>query len=383
MLSRRLSLFLLACSFFVAASAAFGQSGVRPAPSPTPEEAQEEERIFTEEVRVPVFAFDENGRFDPRLEVDDVLVNEDGVPQQVKSVRRLPASVLILLGAGGEVSPFMRTTTTRAIGLNVLKNLRDGDQIAALSFSGKTEVLHGWTEDRTQVARALKSKLISGPGSDLSRAVVRAVELLREQPVGNRHLVLITDAVDTASSTEYSEAQRRLIAAQTTLHVISYTEVGRREMKKKPKEAPGMAQSRADIATVGIDPTRPPGARIGTGGMNPSINPGSVNSGIRLDPELRRRRKAYERDMKRGEGRLKTLADETGGRLLLAGTTDEMVEQGGEVAREIDAQYVVTYQPKRPLRTAPAAEYRRIHVGARRVGLSLRARRGYVVGTMR
>jgi hypothetical protein len=87
--------------------------------------------------------------------------------------------------------------------------------------------------------------------------------------------------------------------------------------------------------------------------------------------------------MKRGEGRLKTLAEETGGRILLAGTTEEMVEQGGEVAREIDAQYVVTYQPKRPLRTAPATEYRRIHVGARRVGLTLRARRGYVVGTMR
>ncbi len=87
--------------------------------------------------------------------------------------------------------------------------------------------------------------------------------------------------------------------------------------------------------------------------------------------------------MKRGEGRLKTLAEETGGRILLAGTTEEMVEQGEEVAREIDAQYVVTYQPKRPLRAASATEYRRIHVGARRIGLTLRARRGYVVGTMR
>ena len=205
MLSRRsyLSLVAFVFAFAVAASSALAQSGVRPKPSPTPEEAPDEEKIFTEEVRVPVFAFDEQGRFDPRLEVDDVLVNEDGVPQQVKSVRRLPASVLILLGAGGEVSPFMRTNTTRAIAMNVLKTLREGDQIAALSFSGKTEVLHGWTEDKVQVAR------------------------------------------------------------------------------------------------------------------------------------------------------------------------------------EIDAQYVVTYQPKRPLRTAPATEYRRIHVGARRVGLALRARRGYVVGTMR
>ena len=60
-----------------------------------------------------------------------------------------------------------------------------------------------------------------------------------------------------------------------------------------------------------------------------------------------------------------------------------MVAQAGEVAREIGTQYVVTYRPKRPLTGAPAGEYRRVRVGARRIGLSLRARRGYVVGTMR
>ena len=138
-----------------------------------------------------------------------------------------------------------------------------------------------------------------------------------------------------------------------------------------------MAQSRADMATVGIDPTRPPGMR-GSG-----INPPSINSGLVIDPALRRRRKAAEREMRRGEERLKSLADETGGRVLLPGTPDEMVAQAGDVAGEIDAQYVVTYRPKRQLRGAPASEYRRIYVGARRLGLTLRSRRGYVVGPMR
>jgi hypothetical protein len=138
-----------------------------------------------------------------------------------------------------------------------------------------------------------------------------------------------------------------------------------------------MAQSRADMATVGIDPTRPPGMRGG------GINPPDVNSGIRIDPTLRRKRKAVEREMKRGEDRLKTLTEETGGRILLPASTEELIAQGGDVAREIDAQYVVTYRPKRPLRSASASEYRKLHVGARRLGLSLRARRGYVVGGMR
>jgi hypothetical protein len=113
------------------------------------------------------------------------------------------------------------------------------------------------------------------------------------------------------------------------------------------------------------------------------INPPDVNSGITFDPALRRQRKEAEREMKRGEQRLKSLADETGGRILIPDSTDEMVAEGADVAHEIDSQYVVTYTPKRPLRRAPASEYRKINVDARRLGLRLRARRGYVVGSMR
>ena len=87
--------------------------------------------------------------------------------------------------------------------------------------------------------------------------------------------------------------------------------------------------------------------------------------------------------MMRGESRLKSLTEETGGRILMPDSIEGMIAEGTGVAREIDSQYVVTYKPKRPLRNAPLTEYRKIHVGARRIGLSLRARRGYVVGSMR
>ncbi len=364
----------------LAGVAARAQSGVRPRPNQTPKAQDEDvEKVFAEEVRVAVFAYDEKGNFDPRLEVDDVLVVEDGVPQQVSSVRRVPASVLLLLGTGWDMNPALRANTTRAVALGVLGSLRDGDAVAAMQFNGRTQVLQEWTTDRTLAARSLHSKLVSGSGSNLSQAVKRAVEILQTQPVGNRHLVLVADGIDTASSNEYSDAARRLVAAQATLHVISYTEVSRAEFKEaaRPKEAPGIAQSRADMATVGIDPTRPPGMR-GSG-----INPPNINSGMRIDPALSRRRKAAEREMRRGEARLETLAEETGGQLLQPSTPDAMVERAGDVARDIDAQYVVTYRPKRRLRDAPAGEYRRIYVGARRVGLTLRARRGYVVGPMR
>jgi VWFA-related protein len=382
MFSRRPLLAFISIAFIIALAALgpLAQSGVHPKPTPTPEQ-DDAERVFIEEVRIPVFAFDEKGRFDPTLQTDDVLVVEDGVPQQVKSVLRVEASVVIALGTGWDLDPIVRANTTRDVALSVLASLRDGDRVAAIQFSGKTDVLQDWTGERSQVARAIKSKLASGSGSNLSRAVKRAVEMLMTQPVGNRHLVLVTDGIDTASSKDYEDAVKRLIAAQATLHVISYTEVARVQMKqpwwKTPKEAPGATQARADQATVGIDPTRPPGMR------GPGINPVSVNSGMRIDPALRRRRKEAEREMQRGEARLKSLTEETGGRILLPDSIEGMIVEGASVAHEIDSQYVVTYRPKRSLRGASATEYRKIHVGARRIGLSLRARRGYVVGSMR
>jgi VWFA-related protein len=378
---RRLPLIFASATFIVLFAAPLrAQSGVRIRPTPTPVD-EEAERVYTEEVRLPVFAYDEKGRFDPGLGVDDVLIVEDDVPQQVKSVRRTPASVVLLLGTGWDLDPVVRANTTRDVALSVIQNLRPGDRLAVVQFNGRVDTLQGWTGDGVQAARAVRSKLASGSGSNLSRGLRRAAELLSEQPVGNRHLVLVTDGIDTASSKDYDEAVRRLIAAQTTLHVVSYTAVAREQIKrpwwKAPPEAPGAAQARADQATVGLDPTRPPGMR------GPGVNPPDINSGVRIDPALRRRRKEAEREMERGETRLKNLTEETGGRILMPDSVEGMMIEGAGVAREIDSQYVVTYSPRRPLRRAAATEYRKVHVGARRQGLTLRSRRGYVVGTMR
>jgi hypothetical protein len=94
---------------------------------------------------------------------------------------------------------------------------------------------------------------------------------------------------------------------------------------------------------------------------------------------MKRLRKAYEAEVKKSQQVLKDVADETGGRMMLPINSQEMLAQANEVARAIGAEYVVTYRPKRPLAEAKPGEYRHIQVASRRVGLSLQARRGYVV----
>jgi hypothetical protein len=96
---------------------------------------------------------------------------------------------------------------------------------------------------------------------------------------------------------------------------------------------------------------------------------------------MHRQKKAYESEVRKSERVLAQMAEETGGQIFLPKDGDEMVAQAREAAREVGAEYVVTYRPKRPLASADKGEYRRIEVASRRNGLSLRSRRGYVVPT--
>src|ERR1041385_1006900 len=93
---------LLVISFYSSLSAQ------TPAASPTTSAAtdagQDSLKVFIQEVRIPISAKDTNGRFDPTVELDDLMLRENGIVQPLKSVYRVPASVLLLLDTGGEVN---------------------------------------------------------------------------------------------------------------------------------------------------------------------------------------------------------------------------------------------------------------------------------------
>jgi hypothetical protein len=151
------------------------------------------------------------------------------------------------------------------------------------------------------------------------------------------------------------------------VHVISYTEFVR---QKSSKSTIGTGQRPAGSDPITMtDPTLPPGAT-----RSPSFG-----VSIRFDPAMRRQRKAYEAEIRRSQEMLTGMAEETGGKIFLPITDNQMIAQAAEVAGDIGAEYVVTYRPKRPLSSARSGEYRRIQVASRRVGLNLRSRRGYVV----
>lgn len=370
---------LITIAAFSSSIAQQKQPGAPPSPSPTPtplpRDDQEPILIRTEEVRLPVVAVDQFGHYDPTLVADDILVLEDRQPQQIRSVRHLPANVLIVLDTGGELSGLggmsKRTNLTREVARELVRSLHQGDWLAVMQFNNKVELLQSWTTNREDALQVLKTKISPGSRDVFSDAVAAAAQQMQTRPEGSRHVVFVTDGVDTPGvKTDRAKAIKLLVEARTTVHIISYTEFVR---QKNPKK-------RSDIQVGMRPPTDPITA------TDPTLAPGQTRSPsagvtITFDPAMHRQRKAYEDDLRKSQQRLSALAQETGGTIFLPKTSEEMVGEAATVAREIGAEYVITYRPTRPLAAARPGEYRRIEVASRRVGLSLRSRRGYVANT--
>jgi len=367
----------LALLLLLAAAGSVSAQTQQPSPTtPVDKDQEQPVKVFTEEVRLPIIAFDAYGHYDPTLELADILVLEDGVAQQLRSLRHISANVLFVLDTGGDGTGLgglqKSTSLTRQVASELVAKLQNGTSIAVMQSGNSAEMLQPWTTDKVAVLKTLRTKLVSTKRSRISEAIVNATQQLKDRPEGSRHVVMITDGVDSpGGKVDRADALRKLVAARATVHIISYTQFLRQKSDEKGSKISAGQRPISNDPIAATDPTLPPGTtRSPTFGV-----------GIRFDPAMRRQRKAYEAELKKSEPLLRNVAEETGGKWMLPVNSLEMIAEADEVARAIGAEYVVTYRPKRSLAEAKPGEYRRIDVASRRVGLSLQARRGYIVPT--
>ena len=372
---------ILPAIFFIAvlccaSSGAAQNKSLSPSPSPTPPigESPDKVKVFTEEVIIPVSAYDDSGHLSVALEPQAIMVFEDDVRQTVRSIRRVPANVLLLLDTGGALNPVMSVSTTKEIATRLISTLQTGDHVAAIQFGNHLESISDWTTERDQLIRAINTKLISGDRPQLIKALVAAAERLQEVPAGTRHLVLITDGVDTSGDTAaLTRAIKQLLDRNVTIHVIGYGALGRKKIDKEHPLVKITNKKRRNAGEIAADLMDPAGAARREVERRKKIH-------LILDTDfaMRKKHNAYEQATKQSEQWLRSLAEETGGLVFIPQHLEEMSARADEIAREIDSQYVVTYTPKRPLAEATVEEYRRLNVVSGIIGLQVHARRGYV-----
>lgn len=360
------SIFLAFSLVLAFAGSGFAQSG-RVTPTPTPVD-DEPVRVFTEEVKLNVLAFDEDGKFFNGVGDNDLVITENNILHQPSSVRRIPANVLIVMDTGGELRQVKSLDQTRKTAKGIVSALRPGDQMALVQYSDKAEIVAEWTDDKTHILNSI-GKTKFGRRSDFVGALNLSKEFLTKSAFDNKHLVLITDGTDSVSNLSAKQAALRdLLATDISVHVISYADLEAVDIEPRTKSVTNTPPPKAMPDEVA--------AQLPNGVRDVATAP-KIGPTINLDRKLLRTIRARKADLERSQQQLEQLAQNTNGEIITPKSLDEMVEKTALVARMIDSAYVVTYTPKVPLNESTGE--RNIIVTSKRPGLIVEARRKLLV----
>lgn len=360
--------FLLVLLFLTAFSVNAQSGKVTPTPTPTPEvEDDDTERVFTDEIKLNISAFDSRGKFYSGVRAEDLVISEDGVLHQATSVRRIPANVLIVLDTGGEDRQAKDFKTTRETAKALIRSLQPGDSVALLEYNDKAEIIAEWTSDKEQLYQILDKNLKFGNRSRFVEALNLAAKFFAKSDLENRHLVLISDGLDsTSNDDEKSAAIRNLLTTDINVHIFSYTKLELNVVQQRRKSVTYGGTKRPEL---------PPGAGIPVQGQTQTRPIVTINTDRAMIKKIKERGEALEKS----EKSLVELSENTNGIIFLPESREEMIEKTEFLAQNIDSQYVVTYTPKRPLSEVRTPEERNIQITSRRDGLEIVAKRKLVV----
>jgi VWFA-related protein len=344
--SHTLSCFPKGLLLFLLIGLSEGFVHAQPKPAPTPPTTQEDHEIDpddvisvnTTEILLPVTVRDRSGRLVSNLTRKDFRIFEDGIEQRLSdiSLRQVPVDVALMVDASSSVAENLDDFRNAAEGFAA--HLALDDRISLIQFDDRVVLLQDWTKSLVQLRRALK-RIVPGMFTRFHDAMLLAS---RDQaPRGNaRHAVIVlTDGIDSGRGSTFEAALRAALQSQTTVYVISNTQIER----ARKEEHLSLLTSGSDSA-VKFNQLRIEDLRMGLAALDAS------------------------------ERHLAELTAATGGRLYKPSTFGDLERTYAEVAEELRQQYTLYYSP---LNTNRDGQFRRVRVETTSPAHQVSARIGY------
>lgn len=315
-----------------------------PTPSPPPQQDEQEIdpddviSVNTTEVLLPVTVRDSGGSLVSNLTRKDFRVFEDGAEQPLSdlSLRQVPVDVALIVDASSSVAGNLDDFRKAAEGF--ASHLDVEDRLSLIQFDDRVVMLQDWTASLVQFRRALR-RIVPGMFTRFHDAMLLAS---RDQlPRGNaRHaIIVLTDGIDSGRGTTFDAALRAALQSQTTVYVVSNTQI---ERARKQEELATLL-SGPDSA-VRFNQLRIDDLRLGLAALSES------------------------------ERNLEQLTLATGGRLYRPTSFSDLEKTYTEVADELRHQYTLYYSP---LNTRRDGQFRRVRVETTNPSHKVSARVGY------
>jgi len=272
-------------------------------PPPAPEQPKvknPEGQTFSLRVDVPIVSLDVNvildktHQFVPGLKPANFLILEDGVEQQVDSVRitQTPITAVMLLEFASTNYSYIRDMFNTSV--SFYHSLQPKDYVAVISFDMKTHILTDFTNNKDQIAESLRSMMIP-TFSEVNTFDALYETLDRTSRIeGRKYIILIGSGRDTFSKITLDKI---LAKVKATPNVTIFT--------------------------------------IGTGALANELGGGRGGMGAGM----------AQMNTLQAQNQLKTFASMTGGMYFYPIFQGELPDIFSEINNSIRNEYVVTYKP--------------------------------------
>jgi Ca-activated chloride channel family protein len=291
--------------------------------SPTPPADQDSEVTFIRRVRLPITVVDKKGVFVSGLTKEDFQVLEDKVPQQIETFnddigQALPLYVGVLMDTSPSTAGKLKFEQESAMNFIQTVVRPRKDRVFFATFDHEINLRQDFTDRLDLLDKAVNGVKQLGKQTALFDALWQFCDEKMRSVSGRRVLVVITDGEDTYSRADLRDAIDIAQRTETTIFAIS--------------------------------------TKAGFSSTVPGVEMGEIKD-------------AKDRDLVK-------LAEETGGAAFFTGDMLSLERSFTKVAKELRAQYLVTY---RPSNDRYDGSYRRIDVklGSGRGDLKVRTKRGY------
>ena len=198
--------------------------------------AQQVFRTGTDVVLLNVTVLDGTGRLVSGLNREDFQVFEDGLPQTVTNFSRDPRPIALSLVIDSSTSMEERMSIAQQAAIGFVKRLTPRDVAQIMDFDSQAIELQPFTNDTSALETAIL-RTSAGGSTSLYNAVYVALSALREiraetaADIRRQAIVLLSDGEDTSSVLKYED----VLALAKRSEVIVYP-IGLRSRSEKPTE---------------------------------------------------------------------------------------------------------------------------------------------------
>jgi VWFA-related protein len=336
-------------------------------PKPDSADADQENAPYTitsnvHLVTTPVTVFDTSGQFVYDLEKAEFKIYDNGELQDIKQfdseMRRL--SLVIVVETNDTTVPFL--DSVRNLG-SMFSDMVMGPQgqVAVLTYSDHVSMPLEFTQSGDKLDTVLRGLQARGSGMHLDDAIVRALSMLNNCPVGDRKVAIVfSDGFNIGSKMRRSEIVKGAMNSNITIYHLGFSPV--KGIWKRPPRDP-----QPDLVSESVGRSLPPNSAPTPTNEENTWDTGDVPIVSILLGLGEEAKKPLFKDS------MIYFARYSGGQSYQKWGKDTVQQALNRIATEIHSQYELAYAPPSPV----AVGFHTIKVEVRRPGTKVRARAGW------